>query len=247
MLLCSPASNVRRNGIFKTTTKERRKKMFRNLKSTIVLMGILSIVMLPSGLKADELFFSEYIEGSGYNKALEIFNPTVDSIDLALGSYSIRIYFNGNAAPSDIFQLTGALSPSETYVIAHPSADTAIKNAADILSNLTFNGDDAIVLFKGTDIIDGIGRIGEDPGSEWGSGLAGTQDNTLRRRPEITAGDMDPYDAFYPSTEWEGFALNTLDGLGAHHVSAPVPEPATMLILGTGLIALAGFRRIRLR
>ncbi len=32
-----------------------------------------------------------------------------------------------------------------------------------------FNGDDAVVLRKGTTVIDVIGQIGFDPGSEWGS------------------------------------------------------------------------------
>jgi len=199
--------------------------------------------MLPSGLRADELLFSEYIEGTSFNKALEIFNPTADPMDLSLGNYSVRIYFNGNISPTDIFPLAGILSPSDTYVIAHPSADQAIINAADILSNITFNGDDAIMLFKGDDIIDGIGTIGLDPGSEWGTGLAGTQDNTLRRRPDITTGDINPYDIFNPSIEWEGFTLNTFDGIGTHRVSAPVPEPSTMLLFGTVFIALSGLRR----
>ena len=51
-----------------------------------------------------------------------------------------------------------------------------------------FNGDDAVVLRKGTTVIDAIGQIGIDPGSEWGSGLISTADNTLRRADTICAG-----------------------------------------------------------
>jgi len=204
------------------------------------------IFILPSGLNANELFFSEYIEGTSYNKALEIYNPTVDLIDLALDDYSVRFYYNGNTAPSGILKLTGILSPDNTYIIANPGADEVITHVADILfSNMSFNGDDAIVLFKGDSIIDGIGRIGEDPGVEWGAGLFSTQDNTLRRRPDIKTGDLNPHDVFDAFIEWEGFSINTFDGLGSHQLSAPVPEPATMLLLGTGFIALAGFRKKR--
>jgi len=220
--------------------------MFECLKSAIVLMTISGIIMLPSGLKANELFFSEYIEGTAYNKALEIYNPTFDFIDLELNDYSVRFYYNGNTTPSNIFKLTGSLSPDNTYTIANPTAGTVITDVADILfSNMNFNGNDAIMLFKGDNIIDSMGRIGEDPGSEWGSGLFSTQDNTLRRRPEITTGDLNPYDVFDPSIEWEGYSLNTFDGLGSHQMSAPVPEPATVLLLGNGFIALAGFRKKR--
>ena len=220
--------------------------MFECLKSAIVLMITAWIFILPSGLNANELFFSEYIEGTAYNKALEIYNPTVDFIDLEVDDYSIGFYYNGNITPSDIFKLTGILSPDNTYNIANPAAGPVITDVADILfSNMNFNGNDAIMLFKGDNIIDSIGRIGEDPGAEWGSGLFSTQDNTLRRRHEIITGDLNPYDVFDPSIEWEGFSLNTFDGLGSHQMSAPVPEPATVLLLGNGFIALAGFRKKR--
>ena len=33
-----------------------------------------------------------------------------------------------------------------------------------------YNGDDTVVLRKGATIIDAIGQIGYDPGTEWGSG-----------------------------------------------------------------------------
>ena len=41
-----------------------------------------------------DLFFSEYIEGSSYNKALEIFNPSDTTVDLA--NYRIAWAQNGN-------------------------------------------------------------------------------------------------------------------------------------------------------
>ena len=218
--------------------------MSEHLKSAIVLTIISVAFVVPSGLQATELFFSEYIEGSSYNKALEIFNPTVDSIDLSLDDYSIHFYYNGNTTASYLLQLSGIISHDNTYVIANNKADKAITDAADILfAGMSYNGDDAIVLYKSTDIIDSIGRIGEDPGSEWGSGLYSTQDNTLRRLPKITEGDLDPYDVFDPSLEWEGFSSNTFDGLGSHQLIDPVPEPATMLLFGTGIIVLAGFKK----
>ena len=79
-----------------------------------------------------------------------------------------------------------------------------------------FNGDDAVVLRKGEVVIDVIGQIGVDPGTEWGTGLTSTADNTLRRKVDICAGDPDGSDVFDPAIEWDGFATNTFDGLGAH-------------------------------
>ena len=48
------------------------------------------VVMTPVAASAaapTELFFSEYIEGSGNNKALEIYNGTGAAVDLAAGGY----------------------------------------------------------------------------------------------------------------------------------------------------------------
>ena len=46
-----------------------------------------------------ELFFSEYIEGSSNNKALEIFNGTGAGINLARRRYSVQMFFNGARPP----------------------------------------------------------------------------------------------------------------------------------------------------
>ena len=61
-----------------------------------------------------ELFFSEYVEGWSNNKALEIYNPTANSIDLS--AYSISRYSNGGTSPSTT-QLAGTIEPYSTFVV----------------------------------------------------------------------------------------------------------------------------------
>ena len=56
------------------------------------LAGAQSAAAAPS-----ELFFSEYIEGSSNNKALEIFNGTGAPVDLGTGGYNVQMFFNGSA------------------------------------------------------------------------------------------------------------------------------------------------------
>ena len=80
------------------------------------------------------------------------------------------------------------------------------------------NGDDAVALYHGATLIDVIGQVGTDPGSEWGTDVVSTQDNTLRRMDTVCVGDVNDGDAFDPSGEWLGFAQNTFDGLGTHSV-----------------------------
>ena len=53
-----------------------------------------------------DLFFSEYIEGWSNNKALEIYNPTNQEVDLS--AYSISRYSNGGTSPSTT-QLSGII------------------------------------------------------------------------------------------------------------------------------------------
>lgn len=64
-----------------------------------------------------ELFFSEYIEGSSNNKALEIFNGTGAPINLAAGGYDIQMAFNGNPVSLTI-ALTGTVAAGDVYVVA---------------------------------------------------------------------------------------------------------------------------------
>ena len=174
-----------------------------------------------------ELFISEYIEGSGFNKAIEIFNGTGSAIDLSVGNYSLELYSNGSATASQTLNLTGTVAAGDVYILANDGttsnpADTAITSVADVISDsvINFNGDDAVVLKKGTAIVDAIGKVGEAPTSgEWGTGNTSTKDNTLRRQSSVIAGDTVTNDAFNPSLEWDGYAQDTFDGLGSHSIA----------------------------
>ena len=68
-------------------------------------------------------------------------------------------------------------------------------------------------------VIDAIGQVGFDPGSEWGTGDASTQNNTIRRNASVCEGDTNDLDVFDPALEWGGFPNNTFDGLGMHSVA----------------------------
>ncbi|WP_091552421.1 lamin tail domain-containing protein [Micromonospora pattaloongensis] len=191
-----------------------------------------------------ELLISEYVEGSSNNKAVELYNGTGAPVDLGAGQYLLQLYFNGSPTPTNI-ALAGTVAAADTFVFAHSSAAAAILAEADQTTGAAlFNGDDAIVLRKGGAtgaVIDSIGQVGVDPGTEWGAGLTSTADNTLRRLPSVTAGDTDPTDAFDPATQWAGFPVDTFDGLGTHAVDGggPIDQPA-VLTCGTALVTPMG-------
>ncbi|BBB32115.1 hypothetical protein TTHT_0529 [Thermotomaculum hydrothermale] len=168
-----------------------------------------------SGGNQKDLYFSEYIEGSSNNKAIEIFNETGNSVDLS--EYTIEIYNNGANTPNHTINLSGTLLDADTYFIAYNSASSTLTNAADLVTGeLSFNGDDAIVLLHNGNVVDSIGRVGEDPGSAWSSNGVSTKDMTLRRKPHIHQGDTDPTDAFDPSVEWDAYPQDNFDDINQH-------------------------------
>ncbi len=163
------------------------------------------------------LLISEYVEGSSNNKAIELYNNSGSAIDLAAGNYTLEFYFNGSTSPGTTISLTGTIADGEVFVIADNDAASEILAEADLTSTSSFfNGDDAIALRENGTIVDSLGQIGNDPGSEWGSGDISTQNNTLRRNTDVTEGDTNPNDPFDPSLEWSGFPQDTFDGLGVY-------------------------------
>jgi hypothetical protein len=143
-----------------------------------------------------ELFFSEYVEGTFNNKALEIYNPT--SQDIALDNYRIVRYANGGSVivSTEVIPLAGTIKPYKTFVVVldlrNPNGtgtDTAVFPALQAMADtfictscnptvslyrtMCFNGDDALSLEKydGTNWnkVDIIGKIGEQPTNSSGT------------------------------------------------------------------------------
>ncbi|MCB0609480.1 MAG: lamin tail domain-containing protein, partial [Lewinella sp.] len=171
---------------------------------------------IGAGPQITELFISEYIEGGGSNKCIEIFNGT--GAPVSLTGYQLLFYFNGNISAGTSINLTGTINNGDVYVVCDDGATADFLNNADLASAASFfNGDDAIVLAKSGTPIDIIGRIGQDPGTEWTGGGNSTLDRTLVRNADITSGNTDNALGF-PSlaTEWTGFANNTSSQLGSH-------------------------------
>ncbi|MCX5120242.1 lamin tail domain-containing protein [Micromonospora sp. NBC_00362] len=221
----------------------RPRRSIAALATATAAVTVTALGVAPTAASAapTDLFISEYVEGSSNNKAIELFNGTGAAVDLAAGGYQLQLYFNGSTTATTI-ALTGSVAAGDAFVFASASAGAAILAQADQTTGASlFNGDDAIVLRRGTTVLDSIGQAGVDPGTEWGAGVTSTADNTVRRLPSVAAGDTDPSDAFDPAAQWAGFPVDTFDGLGAHTVDGggPVDVPAT-LTCGGPLVTAAG-------
>ncbi|WP_275315008.1 DUF5689 domain-containing protein [Tenacibaculum bernardetii] len=148
------------------------------------------------GGSGNDLFFSEYAEGSSNNKYIEIYNGTGVSVDLS--TYKIELYGNGAVTATRNLDLSTlpntTLANGEILVIYNASANDVIKNEGDFASGVIFfNGDDAIALLKNDMIIDVVGKIGEDPGVGWevAGTTEATKDHTLIRKSAIIKGNTD--------------------------------------------------------
>jgi hypothetical protein len=164
------------------------------------------------------LLFSEYVEGSGNNKALEIVNLGTASYDLTL--CTLELYTNGGSGtPFAMYDLPGSLAASGVYTLCNATATGfSASTCTDSLdaSVMAFNGNDAILLRCEGMVVDVIGQIGNDPGGAgWGTTVT-TTNETLRRVCSVTAGDTDGSDAFDPATEWTSAGMDVFDGLGVY-------------------------------
>jgi hypothetical protein len=189
---------------------------------------------------ADEIFISEYVEGTNNNKAIELYNPSSNPI-LLDGVYSMGRDPNGSGIPQ-LLDITGVIQPHGVRVFALDKRDPngigielpispLLEAVADTFLNpvyvqsnspMYFNGDDAFVLVKnGNVIIDLLGKIGEDPGSGWwqpGDPTTRwwTVDNSMVRKPEIIQGVTSNPEVFDPSIEWDTLMVDDFSHLGWH-------------------------------
>jgi len=156
-------------------------------KSLLLVFSLITGTMLYA--QCSEIFISEYAEGWGNNKALELYNPT--STPKNLSNYRLERYSNGSSSAAEVQRLvlTGSIEAFSTFVIVldkrNPDGEgqeqpvwDELQEKADLFAcpiydennTMYFNGNDAMVLRNISGggngfIIDVFGRIGEDPGN----------------------------------------------------------------------------------
>ncbi len=154
-----------------------------------------------------DLIISEYVEGSSYNKYIEIYNAGTSAADLS--KYIVRLYINGETSASNstkLDTLAGSSLPAGGIIVIRNSKATLSLPAgvtAYVSSVCSFNGDDAIAIEKEGTVIDVFGEVGIDPGSSWtiaGSASAAVN-KTARRKLSILQGNTNWANS--SSVEWD--------------------------------------------
>jgi len=151
-----------------------------------------------------ELFFSEYVEGGGNNKALEIANFT--GAPVSLSTYTLKLASNSNMFGTTYTFPNIMLADNDVFVVANSGLLAACQaQQDDVNNNITgFNGNDAIGLFKNNVLIDILGT--EASGTTFGANV------TLIRNPDILFPSTT-----YNATEWTTEAQDDCTNLGIHN------------------------------
>jgi hypothetical protein len=132
------------------------------MKKTLLYFFLLLFTITVNAQTPTDVFFSEYLEGSGNNKGLEIYNPTNQNIDLS--NYWVLRFSNGGSAFDDggATKLSGILEPYKTFLLINgqttstptsPACSPILQEMADQLDGVYpaptyMNGNDAIALVK---------------------------------------------------------------------------------------------------
>lgn len=207
------------------------------MRNFFTLLMILLVGSASYAQDCSDLYFSEYIEGSSNNKALEIYNPTSSTINLA--SYVVATFSNGKTTTTNVMRLKGMLASGDVYVIANSSADAKVLAESDVTGNVTFfNGDDAVVFGKFdtinlvvTDTLDIIGIYGNDPGSNWTVGTGSTGEHTLVRKATVKEGTTD---WAVSATQWEVESQDEFGFIGSHTSACIKVAPPEKTIVDFG-------------
>jgi endonuclease I len=195
--------------------------------NTSASSNTIAVITNATGGTATELLFSEYIEGSGNNKALEIANNKGSSVSLS--TYTIKKQTNGAGSWSTGLVLSGTLASGSKFTIVNSSMSsscfsTSSANISTTATELTFNGNDAVGLFKNGVLIDIIGTFS-------GGTANFAADVTLRRKSTVTA----PSTTFNLSSQWDSYSVDTCSNLGAkpaNDTNLELPEETFMELQG---------------
>ena len=221
------------------------------MKKTLLFVSALIFgASFAQAQNCSKIIISEYVEGSGSDKALELYNPTGSPINLS--GYSIQRFSNGDAASAagGVLNLSGTIAAHSTFVIANgqitgtpssPACSPLLQAMADLLDGAYpaptyMNGNDAIGLFNGATMIDLMGKIGDagmtsnNGNGGWGDtfpydGTVGawwTIDQTLTRKASVMEGVSVNPDPFIVNIQWDSLPKDTWTGLGTHTCDCPL-------------------------
>ncbi len=160
----------------------------------------------------DGLIISEYVEGSSFNKAIELYNGTGAAVSLS--GLEFQLYSNGRPladGPTSTYSFPAVdLADGDVFVVTHPSFNddegfTVGGEIDDTSGAINFNGDDAFIIVDGAgNVVDSFGQVGV---------RATFGQNETLRRTEFSR-DTDPGNPFNAADQYASFPNNDVSDLG---------------------------------
>lgn len=184
-----------------------------------------------------QILLSEYVEGSSYNKYIEIYNYSNESVNL-YPDYVLASCTNGcidgNNFYINEFPEGAVVAPGDVYVVAATQADQSILDQADFTFQYCCgNGDDAYALMLSCctgDVFDSenaLDIIGSEDTWEEGVGwdVAGveeaTKNHTLVRKSSVLTGNIGNWSMSAgtnaDNSEWIVLEQDDFSNLGFHN------------------------------
>lgn len=184
------------------------------LRSILILLLISLATFLSA--QATNLLISEYVEGSSYQKAIEIFNGTGTPVDLS--TVSLKKQTNGAGAFGSELVLSGTLANNDVFVIVNSStggtnlAGQPYVDLATTSQAVNFNGNDAVALYRNGVQIDVVGIV--DQVDNWGMDVTWVRNSNVAS-PTTT----------FNMNEWTEYPINTFTDLGTHTFTGGTTDP----------------------
>ena len=183
-----------------------------------------------------QILFSEYSEGSSYNKYLEIFNYSNETVLLSqfVLTSCTNGCLNGNNFFINEFPDGASIEPGEVYVVASTQADQLILNEADFTFQYCCgNGDDVYALMMSGltgdffDAENALDIIGDDTTWQEGVGwdIAGvseaTKNHTIVRKSTVSEHNAGNWSLSagtnIDDSEWIVLEIDDWSNLGFHN------------------------------
>lgn len=164
------------------------------------------ILLYRGAQQAGNLLISTYVEWTGHDKAIVIYNGTGRTVKLE--EYSLRRQSNGSGPFISNLPLRGELQNGQTHMVLHRlTTNQSLRQMAQFLTDsvTNFNGNDAIALLHHGLVIDMVGVPDGGDLLVWGL------DKTLRRKSSVTHPQP-----IFNENEWETLPMNQMEVIGTH-------------------------------
>jgi hypothetical protein len=179
-----------------------------------------AVELFTNPSRAGNLIISSYVEGSSYNKAVEIYNGTGRKVQLA--DYALAKQSNGTGNYESVVWLNGELEHGSSVMVVNKlctNEELKAKAALYTDSVMNFNGNDAIALLHNSLRVDAVGYFDAGPALMWG------ENKTLHRKAQVTHPT-----ASFNEEEWISLPADDFSTLGNHVMNLSTQENSLFTI-----------------